>query len=818
MKKTLIITIGIILSIIIVLSIIFFLLLSSLNREKIKEVVEKEVEKQSGYSLKMGETGIHLLFPTAITIKDIRVRQNNRPLANIGKLYLHISPFDLILKRITFKKITIQNAYITIRDENLRYINEKFVKSEDIKKKKKRRKNGDGKPLELSIEKFNLKNFNLDFDSDSLSMDIKIERMDETVSMKDEILKIKGKFYIKNKKYLQNNRLKVKNNLTFYMDKEALKIRELSLSPLSITTRGDVDFKRKNLSLYIKTGKLDINRWFEFLKSLLKIEEDITTGGRVSVKVNVKGPFSHPDKLMIRGNGVIKGGMLKIEKYKILSHVRGDILFTGKDIRVSEFKGELMKSKFSISGKMENFKDPKVDLNIKLNVDPSFVSVFTDDVKLKGEGNASIKVKGRVSGIPEELPYISGNLNMRGVRMWIEGLPNPFNFENLKVKILNNKAYINFLKFYIVKTSGRVKGEMDISDILNPYFDIKLTSSMVDIEDFIPKTHKGKTKKKTKRRTHTKRKSIKKVDIPVSGSFTLNVKKLKYKKFEFSNIRGEGNMRRGLLQLSNFTATSFKGRVSGSGYIDLSVSPIKYAIESTGENIRVEEGLDVIAGFKNMKGSGNFKVVASGMGFEDEDIKYELKSNGSLFMKEGEFINWPFVVKVLSFLGLSTPQHWEFNDFEMFYRLENGRIHLPHQSFKTGSGVWDIEGFFDVNGNIDLKIDYIPESKFVNILKKRFPILSSISGMEIYIPLIIRGTFKNPMISLNKEKIKKEAEKRVEEKIKEEVKKKKEEIEKEIEKKKEEVKKRIEKEVEKKKEELKEKAKETIKNLLRGGG
>lgn len=253
-------------------------------------------------------------------------------------------------------------------------------------------------------------------------------------------------------------------------------------STLLFDLKIDSDINLKEIHLLL-VSYLDTNGALEHLNKINIIS------GRSKLKTQISNHSSIVNEWDISGGLQLGDVHVSYDKFPLeISKLKGNIFFSNSEIEWKGLHGLIGKSAFSINGKTLNYatKNPKID--VQLNSEAHLNEIF-DVLPLSGKENYFM------NGIAEIRLRINGDYNSMetiGVldltqsswqyKDWINkktGKTTTINFDGVVERF--NKIY--FKEFKVTFGGNEIIGVGIVSDLKNPYLDIKIHKTNIDLAD-----------------------------------------------------------------------------------------------------------------------------------------------------------------------------------------------------------------------------------------------------------------------------------------------------------------------------------------------
>ncbi|MDP2939538.1 MAG: AsmA-like C-terminal region-containing protein [Candidatus Omnitrophota bacterium] len=574
----------------------------------------------------------------------------------------------------------------------------------------------------------------------------------------------------------------------------------------------------QNLPFVLKSGKvnnLNLNLKFEDKKFniLAKIESDDMDIAKDAYEfkgspiVNVNILYSPEAKEKIDYSGEINPNGSNISGVNFLNSLKnltGKINFDSHKIQFSNLQGNAFDTLVNISGALENFANPSLNLNITSDVEVSRLrEIFKQQLKditvnVEGKTHLNLQLTGLLNEIstlelngeatflnlvaslpdlPQQIKNLSGQINFD-----LNGL----NWKNLKAQYANseyisNGVLKNFLsptieadlksgllflttkfnlendKLFLEKIEGnfldsnfKLYGEADIRNKENPFFDIslELSGQLKDLKQALPKFKDDLEKIKPQGL------------IKLIGSFAGNLKDrkfwqthlkadsqeislwgLKLDNLSFSYILDEATADN--LKIS---ADVYSGKIAVLGKIDLRQEDLPFELKGQITDLDLAKlKLDTPFKDKSLYGIFSGEIMLSGLAQNLESWQ----GRSSFIFKDGNLWELNLFKGLGKFLLIPEFEKIVFNEAAGDFSMANKNITTDNLELKSNELILDGKGSVDFSGNINLRLLTQFSEQFIqNSASLKTFLTNILTTASQVLTIKVTGTLQNPKFSV----------------------------------------------------------------------
>lgn len=283
----------------------------------------------------------------------------------------------------------------------------------------------------------------------------------------------------------------------------------------------------------------------------------------------------------------------------------------------------------------------------------------------------------------------------------------------------------------------------------NPLFSLEADSDHFDIA-LVEK------KKGAEKETPSKKKPAREKQTPHKGGFDakgrLRVKKGTFQKTDFHNLLVAGEMRSGVVKLTQFTCAAFKGTVEGDGSLDMAHVPSPFRMKAKVTEVDVDTLVNAFSASKDvLKGKLNGDVALGGTGLSSEAIKKTLTGTGTVQIKDGE-IPWlnliNNIVRAMGGKGGGS-EKTTFDNLNTAFTIKNGTVSIPNLLLSQKETIIKLAGDIGLDSTLKMEGEaHLPPSVTGNLTGKGWNFLSDDKG-RLTIPFTLRGAVKQPKVGIS---------------------------------------------------------------------
>lgn len=769
--KILLIVIGVLLALIVAG---YFAIRSYLNPATVRKIAERVAEETLQRPVKFGTVGLHFGLKVGITVQDITIANSKgfaaEPVVEIEQATLNLKLLPLIQKKIIISGLDFVSPTVRIERSKEGTFNLVTLIPQEQ----------EGTDWKLSLSKISIRNGTVLYQDNKDNTELRLQDLAQDISFRGNRVYVKGHSSIdvlKSALFPQTT-FHVKNNVAYDTLKRLVQIDRLSLDheAIYIQASGSID-KMDLISLNTELKISDLNKIKPFIPVKSRPAE---MTGSIKANASILGSMKDPQvdgRCELHRVKIVPAGMLKG-----LERIDGSLSFDKNAIRNILMQGVFGNAKIKISGSITNMNAPTLAITTLVDGDLNDFEGLTQDmqgIKMKGPIRADVSLNGKSKNLTYTGSYAILNAEIDGI-----GIAKPVTNFNAKGTFAQDKANIETCSGHIGRSDFSFSGT--VSRFNDPVIEINNRSNIIDLDELMPE------------------KSETQAGVPVTIKGRVTIGTLTGMDMQYKNVQGYFSFEKGIIDLSKCSAEAFDGQVNLDMYYN-SNNPEPYQISSRMTSVSAQKLLKRFLNVDNIEGTISGLADFTGKGLEVKEVLANMNASGNLALKNGVFNNFDFITKLLAWLGMKDQKNVSIKDFNVSYKIVNGRVTADNWALSSSYGNFLWNGTIGLNGTLNLMLTTTLNKQHSEIVKKHHGdwIFHIDSNGRAVIDLLITGTFTSPKFNLDKDKIKK----RIQGKVKDKFEEKKKEVNKKIDEQK--------KNWEKKVEEEKKKWEKKLKGLLK---
>lgn len=585
-------------------------------------------------------------------------------------------------------------------------------------------------------------------------------------------------------KYVSNTSVKVKSSFSFDSDKMKVVLGDTKLfvNQLPLIFSGQISFPNDSTycDIQFKQPKSDFGTLLSMIPETYKNYIDkVKTTGNAGFDGEVKGWITDCEYPSLNIHLFVKDGVFQYEKSSKVEDIsidatvkkpQGDMDLMTLD--VSNTSAKIAENPLQVSLSLSHLvSDPEFDAFFKGKIDFSTLSglIPAEDIELAGIIDGNMALKGRTSYI-EQKQYdkiISlGLFNLDHLKIKMSDFAHPFEIVSGRINIDKSKIKLSSFSSVAGKSDFLLNGEL--SDYL-PYFflnktlngNFSLNSKKIDLDELSKWRISSDTLAVTKQSSLLKD-SIIVFDVPdhLNLHINSNINKMFIGGIEVINTNGIVNVKDQKLELRKLDMGLLGGNASLTGYyknnkenkpffnMQMNLKSMQLlSIYKTSSVIRhyipiAAKCQGEIASNIKMRGQFNpqFKMITS-----------SLNGNGTLNTKDLKILDSSTFSDLKSVLKKDKLKNIHISDFKTQFVIKNGNINIA--PFKTNLADQEvtISGNVSVDQQLDLILGFkVYRDDLSDQIKQVLNILPGSKNISQFdIPVLVKGSIKNPKVSLS---------------------------------------------------------------------
>jgi len=676
-------------------------------------------------------------FPkAAIWFKNVTIMGSlpdmpNDTLLKAKSIYLLFNAKDIWNKKYVINQIEMQHASLRIVANSLGEVNYEVWKAdENLANEKKQATQFKLNKILLTDFEFAYKNYQSkvklasNFKEVVFSGNFTDDAYELTLNAQGFISYIKSnkKNYLKNKNISINLSAAVNKN-TYRIDKAEVALNKLSFSVQGNLINSDTAMPCK---IACKGKNIDIQSVLSLLpESFHSKIKDYESNGVFYAEANIDGNLSDYNSLNISSSFGINNASVT---YTPLKTKLNEVNFTGS-FNKQKYKPELLtlknihatQNQNYVSGNLElkNFAEPKLtfDAKGKYNLQDLLALVPIDTLaSAKGmidfDLNASLNLY-ELSSKKHEAGTLNGKVKLSEVELA---------FKNGKIlqvpegviRVENENVFTENLKIIHQTSSLQISG--NATNLLNYlfkenqklYIDADITSSLINVNDFLFKAPEGNTDKSS-----TANKKIVVINKNISANIKLNINKIAFNGFSAKNFVGTLELKNRKLLAKNFSFAAFDGDITLDGFADASDSNfVKVNCATNLVDVYINKMFGELNNFgqsivtdKNLKGKATAQIDFSATW--NNRLECDLSSilaGADITIDKGELLDFTSLESLSKYIELKELKRIKFSTLKTHVDIKKQLISFSKTELSNSALNLDVWGTHSFNNEIDYHI------------------------------------------------------------------------------------------------------------------
>jgi len=734
-------------SALIVLFIITFVFIRlTLNEKQIRSMAERTVSQAIDRPVELGRIRIRLGWGIKVDISDIRVANaesfSNEPMLTINTTQLALQLLPLFQKRIVVDEIMLRELRLLVERNKDGQLNLPTVLTRPPAPEEEKK----GKTWQLGLSRIDLKDGIVDYRDSVGHYRILVSNIMEQARFAGDSVSVVGLGDIE--AFLPVNGgspvfLKIANNVSVKPSAKQITITALDITwpPNTVSISGTVNnFDDLDLS-----GKVAI---FEFDKVISfadrNLAKDLKLKGTVNADFKVTGTTRQPN---VGGHADLNEVAVTYHPVKVsLDRIYGSLDFTPTRIHDIKVSGKMGNVNLKIAGSIDSLKKPL--LNLDLEVDGNLVDLKGSVPEIEKMGLAGImSATMGLRGPATRLRY-SGSASVTNGQITALAGVKPVTDLTLNCDFKNDTVTIRQLSYKIVQSDMALQGR--ILGFKKPHIDLVGSSGRFNLDEvLIPEKSPGGSQAKAP-------------ELVLKARLTID--NLQFYNIQSRRAKATAEYDAGKLRIRSTSFDAYDGQVNGDADFDFNQEPVAHRINVTVTNTEAKMILKQFAGFEALSGKMNGRGQFSGTGFAPKDMKTTFNAEGHAALRNGSFVNFNFLSKLLAWLALGQGKTVNFNDLGTEFKIQNGRVRFDDFICATKIGDFLVFGTLGFDGDIDYKINLMLDREQSDKFKSVHGdwLFYTDEQGRIVIDILATGTMATPKFKLDTDKIKKRLEKKIE--------------------------------------------------------
>ncbi|MGM0497090.1 MAG: AsmA-like C-terminal region-containing protein [Bacteroidota bacterium] len=705
--------------------VVIALSISFIYEDEVSKIFLKEVNKRIETDIQTGDVNLSLLkkFPNAsLVIDDVQLstrdaNSDTSLLITVENLFLQFDIIDIFLKNYSINRVHAKNCDIKYNAGKKPEVNIEEKSSGNFKMDINHLKITD---LNYIIEN-NSKGFKLEgyspqailkgnLASKAFSVDIEAETEVESLVANDF-------------RYLYRKTISIDSDVFVSPDKYEVEEGYFRIEGMPVGVNGKLNRKNQHIDLTcqgknLSISKLKINVPWDVQQ---KMKDFTISSGRVDILASVEGKVKDQQP-EIETDLKIRNGKFRFKNFdeSELSDVSASIYYTNgifkkprsSFLKLSNIKAGYKKSALKGNFSIKNFKSPRLEANLNLNIGLNDMEWISDSLNINDQDgyissqlhlNSSFKKLKNIEALISQ-KKLTADLNFNDVS---------FNTKDFQVQSLNGFAYIdrsfycNTVDFTLngssdFKFSGRIDNFYSPSDDSPLAVKGKIQSENLRLDELIKKRDSGQ-------------KSFNILD-KLTSDINVSVENFYHKKHHIRNIKGNIKLHPDFIQ---FGSLSFN-TLGGSGRINGKLS------EAPEDNFQIDgrfylNKVDIKKGFEVFNNFGQDYIQSQNIGGDltgefylstltDSTLKVYPESieNVSDFkIHNGELTQFEPLQELSRFISVSELKDVQFSEFSNRITIEDEKINIPKMDIHSSALGLTISGYHNFDGSYSYNMNLL---------------------------------------------------------------------------------------------------------------
>jgi hypothetical protein len=787
-------------------------LLAYIYEDEIKQLALKQLEKHLNTELIIDPQNIEFSvlrdFPYAsLEFNDIKaldaiVSQKKDTLFEAGRVSFQFNIVDLFHKNYHIKKISIQDVQLKL------WVNKKGKDNYHFLKESK---DTSSAGFAFALEKIVLSNIDVSYldhrDASDHSFTVKEAALKGNFSSDNYTLETDGNIFIDHLRtdsttWVSGNPLDVQ--LVLAVDNRTktytISSSELKLSDLGFSVAGNVrdEGKTMRVDMEMKGKDIDIRSLLSLLPGRYNEKvKNYESSGTMYLTTTIKGQAGEGMYPVVNAEfGIDKGEITQVSSKVTLKNVNLKGSFTNgyvekKDrnyLEIEQFSAGVVEGHIDGRIRISNFDDPVVNASANANIDladlQKFLAIDTIEslsgqLKLNASFNGKIKdpknyleddfKDSKTTGL---MTVKNAALRLKNNNLKFDSLDAGFVFENNDIQVNNFSGNISGNDFALKGYFRNMLAWIFLDD-QDLTVDAMFRSRNIDLEAFL----KDKTEESAQAADYKVRFSE-----HVNFNLTTEIDRLKFKRFEASNIRGVLSLKDRQLTADPLTMETMNGNIKMSGMVDgtrednlaitcdvsvrkISITKMFYEMENFGQEYLTD---------KNLRGTASGDIQFASVctpALEIDPGKIYARSN--IRIEQGELIKFQplkditeYIRKDKTLFFLKVDELEKKLDDVKFATLENTVeirdqvITIPDMVIKSSAMDIDFSGTHSFKGDVNYKFAFIIRELLIRPDKENekrnteFGVVEDDGHYQFPLRLLMTGTVDKIEIKRDKQAIK----------------------------------------------------------------
>ena len=763
--------------------------------ERLREIAEPLLEEQLDRKITIGEfdLGFFRSFPNvSLGINDIAIHAPERgtipstDLANIGRIWIDLPLLPILRGKVEVKSLELHEPQILVEiyDDLSSNLLELAETSTDTVASEPNRA---AESTEIALETIQIRDGIVGYvHADGTLMTLEGVNADLSARL-HENAELEGWLYVDNS-YLEMGGITYVDHWGLGLDILAqanldsawLKLEKanFTVQDLVLELSGEVvdfDSDEMGVDLSFNAPEASVASFWSLLPSY--VVQDLTgieSDGVFSVNGTISGDLAEGVFPRIHADMKVADGVIRYPDLpSSIRNLSMDAQLTDTKFDVRSFTAEADGAKLNANAIITEFTNPSLSTNVDLSVDLSSMHGYypvDEGTKLDG----SLLVKAQVNGALEQIDNlsVSGIAEMVSIDYQSPLLEQPI--EDLNGRILLDKQQVEFENISLISGESDLSFEGVLTGIEGFFADSmssapypaligSMKSSFLNVTEYISED--------------TTSSFVGPLELPpLQLDVKIEAETIEFNEMKFSDATGTLTLERGIIGFENIQTGFLGGILSAAGSFDVSDAFVpafngKVAFSDMPVN-------EFFSAFPQMNAivhlgsylEGLFNSSAS-FGLElDKDLKPLYRSavaQGVFGTQESSFGTMPLQSVVAGFTGVDELKSLNIADWSHSFSVSGERLYVQDLQFNAGEYVVSLNGSQSFDGGLDYRLSVeLPESASDVLAQSPAQgALGTVSNIanatlknpetgRITLDMLASGTFLDPSIKLDSEKMK----------------------------------------------------------------
>lgn len=717
------------------------LLLAFIFEKEIKNIALNELNKKLASPVHVRAVNLSFFenFPHAsLRFDDVKIRESYREstenVAEAAVLSLSFNPLDIFRKDYRISSITLRDGKIDIKISKKGLANYLIWKTSDTTAAHEEKKE-----FRIALEKIEFRNIAFSYSDRQKNMDFSTtvkqadfngtftanEFMLGTDAAFEKLSFSSGKvYYIKEKDINLKSIIEVNNTAGIF------KIQQASLdvqkARFNVSGQAQTIEKGTELDFSVKSKDASIRTLLALLPATYAGPFDnYTSDGKIHFDVSIKGLLNEKNTpLVLAEFGIVNGKIKAKSRNLALENVSFRGTFTnGKrrrqetsSLKIENFRAKLRERNISADLLIGNFVDPFITLGVMTNINLKDLHEFIE-IKginsLAGDLFINASFKGKVSELKGNKfgrTTLAGKMSLKEVEIHPDSsaisytsLNGDFNFDGNNLDINNFSGKIGSSDFEMNGSFRNLASFIILSD-QKLYANARFKSESLNLDEFLVTQYSSETKD-----------TVSRFSLPafLICDLQLDVRKLTYKKFEGTEIKGKANFINNTLYLDGLRFNTMDGRVALNGVFEGAgkeqfVTRAKAALT----NINIEKLFYQLENFdqgfitdNHLRGKLKADIEFSALWNNDLSVDMNsIKTKADLKIDNGELIKFDPLIKLGKYIKVKNMDHLRFSRLANNITIQNKVITIPEMEIKSSAVNMSVAGTHTFENFMDYKM------------------------------------------------------------------------------------------------------------------